>query len=172
MAAIDRGVRHPFAPVLDGASRALVLGTFPSVQSRARAFYYGHPQNRFWPVLAALFDEAVPITAEEKRALLLCRRVALWDVLASCDIAGSADGSLRNPVPNDITALINGAPIQRIFCNGQAAFALYRRFVEPAAGLPAVRLPSTSPANARWTLEALVAAWRPLREAVAEERQK
>jgi len=148
--------------VWNGASRALVLGTFPSVKSRENAFYYGHPQNRFWRVLAALFEESAPRTIEEKKILLLSHNVALWDVLASCDITGSADGSIRRPVPNDIAALLAKAPIRGVFCNGQAAFALYRRWCRPQTGVPAVALPSTSPANARWTPAMLAEAWRPL----------
>jgi double-stranded uracil-DNA glycosylase len=166
MAKTYRNLAHPFAPVWNGDSRALVLGTFPSVQSREREFYYGHPQNRFWPVLAALFTEDVPETAQQKSALLLSHRIALWDVLASCDVTGSADGSIRSPVPNDIAALLAKAPIRSVFCNGQAAASLYRRFAEPLTGVPAVTLPSTSPANARWTRETLLAAWAPLRVCV------
>lgn len=164
MADTYRGITHPFEPVWDGRSRVLVLGTFPSVLSRENAFYYGHPQNRFWPVLAAVFREAVPVTAADKRALLLRHGVALWDVLASCDLTGSADSSIRNPVPNDIAALLEKAPIRRVFANGQTAHALYRRWCEPAAGMRAVLLPSTSPANAAWTLPRLTEAWRALLE--------
>lgn len=156
------GISHPFEPVCDGACRALVLGTFPSVKSRANLFYYGHPQNRFWRVLAALFGAPVPDGVQEKRALLLANRVALWDVLAACDIRGSADTSIRNPVPNDIGQILRGAPIACVFANGQAAAALYRRYAQPATGVPAYALPSTSPANAAWTLERLVQAWQPL----------
>ncbi len=166
MAETYRNIAHPFEPVWNTDSLALVLGTFPSVMSRGNAFYYGHPQNRFWPLTAALFAMRIPLTIAEKRSLLLANRVALWDVLASCDITGSADGSIRNPVPNDIAALLAKAPIRGVFCNGQAAAALYRRFAETATGVPAVTLPSTSPANARWKPDALLAAWAPLRECV------
>ncbi|MCE5343720.1 MAG: DNA-deoxyinosine glycosylase [Eubacteriales bacterium] len=167
MAETYRGIIHPFASVWNHASRALVLGTFPSVQSRENAFYYGHPQNRFWRVLAALFAEEIPENVPEKQALLLHHGVALWDVLAACDITGSADGSIRRPEPNDIRPLLNGAPIGRVFANGQTAAALYRRWCEPVCGVPVLALPSTSPANARWTLEALTEAWQPLRECVS-----
>ena len=165
-------IHHPFAPVFDSTSRVLVLGTFPSVQSRANAFYYGHPQNRFWPVLAALFGAVVPSSVEEKTALLLTHHVALWDVLASCDIAGSADGSIRNPVPNDLSELLGQAPICTVFANGQTAAALYRRWSQPQTGLPMIALPSTSPANARCTLETLIAAWKPLWQSATEKTNK
>jgi double-stranded uracil-DNA glycosylase len=166
MAEPFRGIVHPFLPVWNSTSRALVLGTFPSVQSRANAFYYGHPQNRFWRVTAALFNELTPQTIQDKQAMLLKHGVALWDVLASCDINGSADGSIRNATPNDIGQLLHDAPITRVFANGQTAATLYRKYVEPACGMPIVTLPSTSPANARWTVEALTQAWLPLKESV------
>jgi hypoxanthine-DNA glycosylase len=162
-------IAHPFAPVWDARSRVLVLGTFPSVKSRETAFYYGHPQNRFWRVLATLLQEEVPATIESKRALLLQNGVALWDVLASCDIAGSADGSIRRPIPNDIAQLLSRAPIRHIFTNGQTAAALYRRWCEPQTGVPATALPSTSPANAVWTLPRLTEAWQPLIQASRQE---
>ena len=162
MAETDTRVAHPFAPVWDENSRALVLGTFPSVQSRLSGFYYGHPQNRFWQVLAALCASPVPATVEQKRALLLGHGVALWDVLARCDIRGSADATIRNTEPNDIAALLHKAPIAAVFANGQAAAALYRRYAEPITGLAVNALPSTSPANAVWTLPRLVEAWQPL----------
>lgn len=153
---------HPFAPVFDAHSRVLVLGTFPSVRSRAAAFYYGHPRNRFWLVLAALCGQPVPETRAQKEALLLANGVALWDVLASCEITGSADGSIRDPQPNDIAVLLVQAPIRAVYANGQTAARLYARYCEPLTGVPAVALPSTSPANAAWSLEKLVAAWQVL----------
>ncbi len=157
------GIEHPFPPVADAHSRVMVLGTFPSVRSRESAFYYGHPQNRFWPLMALLFGGEPPVTPEGKSAFLLANHVALWDVLASCDIRGSADGSIRNPVPNDVAALLSRAPIGEIFANGHAAAALYRCWCEPLTDRPATTLPSTSPANARWTLQELAQAWSPLR---------
>lgn len=160
------GIAHPFAPVYDTASHVLVLGTFPSVKSRENLFYYGHPQNRFWRVLALLFHEQAPETIPEKRAMLLEHGVAIWDVLASCDITGSSDLSIRKPVPNDIAALLSSTSIHTVFCNGQTAGSLYHRWCEPSAGLPAIILPSTSPANARWTLDRLTEAWMPLARAL------
>jgi len=153
------GIAHPFDPVWNAHSRVLVLGTFPSVQSRANAFYYGHPQNRFWLVLSRVFNQPVPQTVPEKRDFLLANGVALWDVLASCDITGSADSAIRNPIPNDLTPLLTGAPIRQIFTNGQTAARLYARYCQPVTGLPAQALPSTSPANAAWSVERLAAVW-------------
>jgi TDG/mug DNA glycosylase family protein len=154
--------------VWDEGSRALVLGTFPSVKSRENEFYYGHPQNRFWRVLAALFDARTPATIAEKRALLLANGVALWDVLASCDITGSADSSIRNAMPNDVAMILRNAPIESVYCNGHTAAALYHKWCEPITGVSAVTLPSTSPANASWTLEKLVKAWGPLKRSVGK----
>ena len=162
MAQISAHFEHPFLPVWDSHSRVLVLGTFPSVASRVNAFYYGHPQNRFWRVLAALCDQPVPISVAQKKDFLLANGIAVWDVLASCDIAGSEDGSIRMPVPNDIGALLAKAPIQMVFTNGQTAGVLCRKFIAVQTGLPAVTLPSTSPANAACTLPMLIAAWQPL----------
>ena len=166
MPASPQTLIHPFAPVWDGQSRVLVLGTFPSVQSRKNAFYDGHPQNRFWRVLAALFGVPVPETPEQKRAMLLMHRVALWDVLASCEITGSADSAIRHPVPNNIAALLRDAPIAAVFANGQTASRLYRLHVLPITGVEAITLPSTSPANAAWSLSKLMVAWQPLSDAL------
>ena len=157
---------HPFAPVWDCQSRVLVLGTFPSVLSRKNAFYYSHPQNRFWRVLAALFSAPVPETVAQKRAMLLAHRVALWDVLASCEITGSADSAIRHPVPNDVASILAQAPITAVFANGQTASRLYRLHVRPVTGVEAFALPSTSPANAAWSLSKLIDAWQPVREAL------
>lgn len=151
----------------DECCRVLVLGTFPSVKSRENEFYYGHPQNRFWRVIAALFGEPLPETIPEKRAMLIRNHVALWDVLASCDILGSADDSIRHPVPNDIAGLLQYTQVHTVFVNGQTAAKLYRRWCEPQTGLPAIALPSTSPANAKWTLPKLVEAWQPLQAAAS-----
>ncbi len=163
IAAQYQGIEHPFAPVFASDSRVLVLGTFPSVKSRENAFYYGHPQNRFWRLLAALFDTDIPITIPQKKHLLLQHHIALWDVLASCDITGSADSSIQRPVPNDIGTLLAQTSVHTLYANGQTAAALYRRWCEPQTGKPIIALPSTSPANAAWTLEKLISAWEPVR---------
>ena len=163
MAKTYQGIAHPFAPVWDAQARALVLGTFPSVRSRENAFYYGHPQNRFWRMLAMLYAQPEPMTVAEKTTFLIQNRIALWDVLASCDITGSADQSIRQPVPNDIAGLLAQSPGMQVFANGQMAAALYRRHIEPCCGVPIQPLPSTSPANAAWSLARLLDAWQPLR---------
>ena len=149
---------HTIAPVYDENSRILILGSFPSVKSREAAFFYGHPQNRFWRVLAAVLGEETPRTVEEKKALLLRRGVALWDVIASCEVAGSSDASITNVVPNDLARIMDAAAIRRIFCNGGTAHRFYRRYDEAAWG-DAEALPSTSPANARSSAQALTERW-------------
>ncbi len=151
---------HPFPPVYSSQSRLLILGTFPSVLSRANAFYYGNPNNRFWPVVAALLGQPVPETVAQKKALLLSHGIALWDVLASCQIQGSSDASIRDAQPNDIPGLLHQTAISRVFANGQAAGRLYGRFFADP-GLPTAQvLPSTSPANAAWSMERLIDAWQ------------
>ena len=125
-------------------------------------FFYGHRQNRFWKVMAAVFGEPVPENIPEKRAFLLRSRVALWDVVASCEITGSSDASIRSAVPNDLTPILETADIRQIFCNGSTSFELYRRLIEPKTGRPAVRLPSTSPANAAMSQEKLTEIWKAL----------
>ncbi len=157
-------VVHPFAPIAGPGSHTLILGTMASPRSRENGFYYGHPQNRFWPVLAAVYGRSVPQTEAERAALLLDNSLALWDVLASCEIDGAADASIRAPVPNDIPALLAACPIARVFTTGQTAARLYRRLVEPATRLPCTALPSPSPANRRVPFESLVAAYRALRD--------
>ena len=154
-------IEHGIAPVFDGRSEVLVLGTMPSPASREAAFFYGHPQNRFWRVLAALFDEPVPVNGE-RTDLLLRHHIALWDVLASCDIRGASDASIANARPNDLGRILSAAPIRRVFCTGATSARLYGKLCEPATGLAAVKLPSPSPANAAWSLPRLVEAYRPL----------
>ena len=165
-------LQHPIAPVYDHRSRVLILGSFPSVASRAEGFFYAHPRNRFWPVLAALLEEPLPGSIEEKTGLLLRRGVALWDCAASCEIEGSADATLRCHAPNNLRPILAAAEIQGIFCNGAAAWQIYHREIEPITGRPAARLPSTSPANAAWSQARLEQAWSailPLLEAQSNE---
>lgn len=161
-------VKHSFEPVYNERSRVLVLGSMPSVKSREQGFYYGHPQNRFWSVIANIAANGaapnVPKTIEEKRALLLASGIAVWDVLASCDIEGSDDSSIRNPEPANIESLLCAAPgIRKVICNGDKAYKMYLKFFAKQAdccGWPqAVKLPSTSPANAAWSLTRLTEAW-------------
>lgn len=157
---------HPLSPVFDAASRVLVLGTMPSPASRAVRFYYGHPQNRLWRVMAALWDEDVPAGIEERTAFALRHHLALWDVLASCDIQGASDASIRNPRANDLSRVIDAAPIGTVFTTGAKASDLYRRLCAPKfPQVEHVALPSTSAANARMTIDGLVLAYRPLRKA-------
>lgn len=153
-------ITHPFPPVFDENSRVLILGSFPSVKSREVSFYYGNPQNRFWRVLAALFGGDVPSTVEEKRAFLLSHGIALWDVIASCDIVGSDDSSIKNALPNDVKSLVAKTRIERVFTNGGTAHRLYRAHLEREVGIEAAALPSTSPANASYSLTRLTEAWR------------
>ena len=162
-------LRHPFPAIYAPDSRILILGSFPSVKSREQRFFYGHPQNRFWRVLAALLGTDVPQTVEEKRAFLLAHRIALWDVIASCEITGSSDASIRNAVPNDLTPILETASIRQIFTNGGTAHRLYRKYVYPLTGREDIPLPSTSPANAARSLDALVDAWEIVREALQTE---
>ena len=158
-------VLHNIPPVFDATSRVLILGSFPSVKSREGMFFYHHPQNRFWRVVAAVCGAPVPETVGEKRALLLENRIALWDVIASCEIAGSADASIRSVVPNDLSRILAAAGIRHIYTNGQTAHKLYGKHQAQGIALPESALPSTSPANAAWSLERLIAAWSVIRDA-------
>ena len=150
---------HPFEPVYDSNSRILILGTFPSVKSREVQFYYGHPRNRFWKTLAAVLQDEIPQTVEEKIRFLKTHHIALWDTCAACDIDGSADATIRRTVPNDIRPILEHADIRAIFCGGKTAGGLYEKYIFPQTGIPAIVLPSTSPANAACTEEMLIHAW-------------
>lgn len=153
-------ISHTFLPVYDESSEVLILGSFPSVKSREQGFYYGHPQNRFWKVLAAVCDCPVPQSIEEKKAMLLKNHIAIWDVIDSCDIIGSSDSSIKNVVPADIAGILPKTKITRIFANGKTAGSLYEKFSRENTGIEAVVLPSTSPANAAFSLEKLVECWQ------------
>lgn len=152
-------VRHEFPPVYDEHSRILVLGSFPSVKSREQQFYYGHPQNRFWKVIAALTQSEVPVTIEEKKKLLLENRIAVWDVIEQCEIIGSSDSSIKNVTATDLKCIFQKADIEQIFANGQTAKKLYDRYQKKKCGREIVGLPSTSPANAVFSLERLIEEW-------------
>lgn len=154
---------HPFPPVWDQDSRILILGSFPSVRSREVGFYYGHPQNRFWPLLARLYDETIPQTTLQRRSFALRHGIALWDAIESCLITGSSDASIRDARPNDIAGLIEQTGISRIFCNGQQSYRIFTRYCKASCPLDAIPLPSTSPANAAWTLDRLAEAWKVIR---------
>ena len=150
---------HEFPPIYDKKSRILILGTFPSVKSREQQFYYGHPQNRFWKVLAALTNSPVPCAIPDKKALLLKNRIAVWDVIQSCEIIGSSDTSIRNVVPADIPHILNCSAIHSIYGNGKKACQLYDKYILSRTGMPIHPLPSTSPANAAFSLERLIQSW-------------
>ena len=154
-------ITHPFPPVVDENCRILILGSFPSVRSREDGFFYGHPQNRFWRMLAAVFNEETPTNIPDKKAFLLRHRIALWDVIASCTIEGSSDASVKDAVPVDIRQVTDSAKIEQVLCNGSLAGKLYQQHLQGITGLRAVILPSTSPANAAWSLPRLVEAWKP-----------
>ena len=149
-------VVHEFGPFYDENSRVLILGSIPSPKSREQGFYYGHPRNRFWPVLAGLFDEPVPETVEERKAFLTKHNIALWDVLASCDIRGADDGSIKNPEANNMELILNSADIRAVFTTGGKATKLYERLCLPVCGVASVGLPSTSPANCGCSMERLM----------------
>lgn len=154
---------HPIPPVYDAHSRILILGSFPSVKSREEGFFYGHPRNRFWKVLAGVWETQVPVTVAEKKWFLLRHGIALWDVLAGCEITGSADSSIHHALPNDIRVILDCACIQTVFVNGKTALGYYDRYLRETVGQEAVCLPSTSPANAAWSLERLTQAWKAIR---------
>ena len=160
---MTKRLSHPFGPLYDENSRVLILGSFPSVKSREQNFFYGHPQNRFWEVVSAVFGQPVPQTIEDKKHLILSSGLALWDSIASCEIAGSSDASIRNAQANDIGIILSNCNIERIYCNGRKSHELYQKYIEPQTGREAVCLPSTSPANAQWTLEKLIEAWSVIR---------
>ena len=159
-------VRHPFPPLYDENSKILILGSFPSVKSREMAFFYGHRQNRFWKLLSLLLDAPFPETVPERRAFALSHGIALWDVIASCEIRGSSDASIRSAVPNDLREILDAAKIRQIYVNGQTAGRLYQKYQEkPLCSeygdcAKAIILPSTSPANAAWNIDRLMQAWR------------
>ena len=162
MGAGEQRIQHPFGPLFDRNSRILILGSFPSVKSREQNFFYGHPQNRFWKVLAAVFGQPVPVDIPEKKALILNHSLALWDSIASCVITGSSDASIRDVRPNDLRIILDNCPIERICCNGRKSHEMYEKYILPDIGREAFCLPSTSPANAQWSLERLIGAWSDL----------
>lgn len=150
---------HPVAPIYNKNSRILILGTFPSVKSREVGFFYSHPQNRFWRVMARICQNKVPKSIEEKKELILSNNFALWDVIKSCDVSGSADSSIKNVVPNDLSIILKECDIKKIFVNGKKAESLYKKFLQKETGMEAVVLPSTSPANASWSEDRLFEYW-------------
>lgn len=152
--------KHNIAPLYGEDSEILILGSFPSVMSRQQKFFYGHPQNRFWRVIAAVYGADTPNTIEEKRSLILENHLALWDVISSCEISGSSDSSIKNVLPNDISIILKQSSVKKIVVNGKTAEKYYKKYIQPEIGIEAVCLPSTSPANAMWTLEKLIKEWK------------
>lgn len=152
---------HPLKPFYRPDSKILILGSFPSVKTREMGFFYGHPQNRFWKVLAILFQEdKEPLTIQERKDFLARNKVALYDVIYECDIRGSADSSIRNAKPTNLKKIVDSSSIDRIFSNGQLSGKMYRKYQEKTLGMKTQVLPSTSPANARYRLDDLVEAWQ------------
>lgn len=164
MSSQEQRILHPFGPLFGPESRILILGSFPSVKSREQNFFYGHPQNRFWKVIAALFDQPVPEDIPAKKDLILSHGLALWDSIASCVITGSSDASIREVRANDLRIILDSSPIEKIYCNGRKSHEMYNKYILPVLGREASCLPSTSPANAQWSLEKLTAAWAVIRE--------
>ena len=148
-----------FGPLYNENSEILILGSFPSVKSREANFFYGHPQNRFWKVISAVYNNPVPISIEEKTEFLLGSRIALWDTIYSCDIIGSSDSSIKNVVPTDINLILRSANIKAVFCNGAASYKLYMKYCYPETHVEAIKLPSTSPANAAFSINRLIDIW-------------
>ncbi|WP_310602633.1 DNA-deoxyinosine glycosylase [Anaerosporobacter sp.] len=154
---------HPIQPIFNEDSNILILGTFPSVKSREGQFFYHHPQNRFWKVLANVCETDVPSSIEEKTQFLLENKIAVWDVIQSCEITGSSDSSIRNVIPNDLSIILQHSKVENIFANGNKSYELYNKYCLPVIGRDIIKLPSTSPANASFSLERLVEAWKVIR---------
>ena len=150
---------HNIPPLFDKESRVLILGSFPSVKSREGQFFYHHPQNRYWKVMAAVTHSPLPDTIEEKKHMILSNHIAMWDVIASCDISGSSDSSIKNVIPNDIGKLLQETKIEKIYTNGKTAHKYYQKYIKNSIGREDIVLPSTSPANAAWPLDKLIEAW-------------
>lgn len=159
---------HPIPPLYDGDSEILILGSFPSVKSREAMFFYGHPQNRFWKLMALLLDEPVPKNIEEKRRLALSHHIAMWDTIRSCTITGSSDSSIRDVVPNDLSVILDNSRVGTIFCNGAASFNLYQKYIYAKTGIKAIKLPSTSPANAAYGMDRLLAEWTVVKDSISQ----
>lgn len=155
---------HNFEPIFDKNSEILVLGSFPSVKSRENNFYYAHPQNRFWRVVASVYSCPVPKNVEEKKNMLLSNKIAVWDVIKSCEITGSADSTIKSVIPNDLSEILSVADIKKIYANGKTAQSLYNKYIKKNTGVDIISLPSTSPANAAYSLEKLIKEWKIINE--------
>lgn len=155
---------HTFEPIFDKNSEILVLGSFPSIKSRENNFYYAHPQNRFWRVVASVYSCPVPSSIEEKKNMLLSNKIAVWDVIRSCEITGSADSTIKSVIPNDLSEILSVADIKKIYANGKTAQSLYNKYIKKNTGVDIISLPSTSPANAAYSLEKLIKEWKIINE--------
>ena len=152
-------VTHQFEPVFDEDSKVLILGTFPSVKSREQMFFYGHPQNRFWKVISRVLGEKLPVTIDEKKAMLHAHHIALWDAIYSCDIIGSSDSSIKNVTPTDLSKIVEASKVTKVICNGKTSGKYYAKYQQKILGIEPVVLPSTSPANAAFSVDKLVDIW-------------
>ena len=162
-------VIHKIPPVYNKNSQILILGSFPSVKSREGRFFYHHKQNRFWKVLSTIVNDVLPETIDEKKDFLLKNHIAVWDVIASCDIEGSSDSSIKNAVPNDFSDILKAAPIRKIYTNGGTAYKLYHKYCEKVTGIKAMKLPSTSPANASDSLDRLISEWKVIADQISKD---
>lgn len=153
-------VIHPFEPVYSTESKILILGSFPSVKSREDNFYYAHPQNRFWRIMASILNVDVPRNINQKKDILLNGKIAIWDVLKSCKIEGSSDASIKEPIVNDISKVLDITNISCIFFNGNKAFNIYNKYLKSKLHIKCKVLPSTSPANAMWNFDRLLEVWK------------
>ncbi|HCY06907.1 MAG: DNA-deoxyinosine glycosylase [Erysipelotrichaceae bacterium] len=153
-------ITHPLKPLFQADSKILILGSFPSVKTREYGFFYGHPQNRFWPLLERIFNVKLSIDIEERRAFLLKHNIAVYDVIYQCDIIGSSDASIQNVIPSDLSRIFNEADIKKVFCNGGTSYRFYKKYQEKKTGFKAIQLPSTSPANARYSIDDLYSQWK------------
>lgn len=158
---------HPLQPLYNSQSEILILGSFPSVKTREYGFFYGHPQNRFWPMISAIFGEALSTEIEERRKFLLKHYIAVYDAIYQCDIIGSSDATIRNVIPSDLSKIFQEADIQQVFCNGSTAFKYYQKYHADTFGIEAIKLPSTSPANAACCLNRLIDSWQVIRDYIS-----
>ena len=163
---------HPIPPLYDADCKILILGSFPSIKSREAMFFYGHPQNRYWKLIAQLFEEEIPETIEQKKRLVLSHHIAMWDTIRSCTITGSSDSSIRDVVPNDLSVILEHSKVEKIFCNGATSYKLCMKYLYPVTRIEAVKLPSTSPANAAFTLDRLIQEWSVIKEYCSSDDER
>ena len=152
-------ITHTLEPLYNSESKILILGSFPSVKTREYGFFYGHPQNRFWPVMEKLFNVELSRDIDERRGFLLSHGIAVFDSIYECDIIGSSDASIKNVKPSNLVEIINTADIKQVFCNGGTSYKYYKKYHAKELNLKGVKLPSTSPANARYRLDDLLKEW-------------